>query len=205
MDDLIGYHGTKSSNVSGILSENFKEPIVKKEDNHWLGHGIYFFSDFELAEWWAKTKVKIHNKKYSADDRASVIKAEIQADRIIDLDLPSKMNEFVEYCHKFQEEIVEQGIVLDFISDKKNSNTPEKISKRKRCFFMDSYKLDRDIEVILFTFSKENPSYASSRYHKRLFKELDLHYNEKQICVSKPSNIVKRVEIKFDFDDEVII
>lgn len=75
MRELVGYHGTKSSNVSDIISSN-----------HWLGHGIYFFTDFELAEWWAKTKVEKHNKKYHTKDKASVIKAEIQADKIVDLD-----------------------------------------------------------------------------------------------------------------------
>jgi len=182
--------------VDDILSNNFKEPTVKQGDNHWLGHGIYFFSDFELADWWAKTKVKNHNKKYSNIDMASVIKAEIQAERIVDLDNPSEMNNFVEYCHKFQAELVKEGVVLELVDIN---------SKQKRCFFMDSYKLEKDIEVIIYTFSKKNPSYASSKYHKEVFRELDLHYNEKQICVGNPGNIGKRIEIKFDSRSEVII
>jgi hypothetical protein len=205
VNELIGYHGTKSSNVSDILSNNFKDPIVNKENDHWLGHGIYFFSDFELAEWWAKIKVRTHNRKYNADDKASVIKVVIQAERIVDLDNPCKMNEFVEFCREFQEEIVREGIVLDFTSVKEWSNSREKISKRKRCFFLDAYKLDKNIEVIVYTFSKKDPSYASSKYYKTVFRELDLHYNEKQICVSKSSNISERIEIKLDLDSEEVI
>ena len=205
MSELVGYHGTKSSNVSDIISSNFKEPIVSKDNNHWLGHGIYFFTDFELAEWWAKTKVEKHNKKYHTKDKASVIKAEIQADKIVDLDNPFKMNEFIEFCQVFQEEIVKKGVIFDFTSDKKRKSSPGNFKKQKRCFFLDIYKQEKNIEVIIYTFSKSNPSYASSKYHKTLFKDLDLHYNEKQICVSKPSNICKRFEIKFDLDSEEVV
>jgi len=205
VSELVGYHGTKSSNISDIISNNFKEPIVAKNNDHWLGHGIYFFSDYELAEWWAKIKVNKHNKKYNTKDKASVIKAEIQADQIVDLDNPFKMNDFIDFCQVFQEEIVKKGIILDFTSENKRNNSPEKISKRKRCFFLDVYKKDKSIEVIIYTFSKTNPSYASSKYHRSLFKELGFHYNEKQICVSEPGNIRKRIEIKVDLDSEEVI
>lgn len=56
MQKIIGYHGTKAKNVNPILKNGFIIAPKKDGDNHWLGHGIYFYSDYELADWWARTK-----------------------------------------------------------------------------------------------------------------------------------------------------
>ena len=67
---------------------------LKKKDNHWLGHGVYFFDEYELAHWWAETKTAVQNKKYSRDDKACVIEAEILYGKSIDLDTIKGRNSF---------------------------------------------------------------------------------------------------------------
>ena len=39
-DTIVGYHGTNRKNLSSIKNNNFK---LKKDRNHWLGNGVYFF------------------------------------------------------------------------------------------------------------------------------------------------------------------
>ena len=79
MQKIIGYHGTKKRFAESIINDGFKIATPKDNDNHWLGHGIYFYSDYELAEWWGKTKVNKHNEKYGCDDVPIVIRGNIEA------------------------------------------------------------------------------------------------------------------------------
>ncbi|MBR3809179.1 MAG: hypothetical protein IKK46_02615, partial [Clostridia bacterium] len=48
-------HGTDASVVNDILKNGF---IYKPNDEHWLGDGIYFFLDENLAEWWTTNPTK---------------------------------------------------------------------------------------------------------------------------------------------------
>lgn len=67
----------------------------------------------------------------------------------------------------------------------------------------DSLKREKGIQVIIYTFTKNNPSYANSKYH---INDIGLHYNEKQICVTSNEAIIKKVLVeKFDSFGEVII
>lgn len=43
---------------------------------------VYFYSDYELAEWWGRTKVNRQNEKYGLDDTPIVIKGVIKGDTI---------------------------------------------------------------------------------------------------------------------------
>ena len=82
MQKIIGYHGTKERFAASIINNGFKIAIRKENDNHWLGHGIYFYSDYELAEWWGRTKVNRQNEKYGNNDTAIVIKGVIEGDTV---------------------------------------------------------------------------------------------------------------------------
>ena len=62
------------------------------------------------------------------------------------------------------------------------------------------------MDVFIYTFSKNNPSYSRSKYHKNIIKGLGLSYNERQICVSSPKSIIERVYVNENRAfDEVII
>lgn len=41
---------------------------------------VYFYSDYELAEWWGRTKVNRQNEKYGLDDTPIMIKGVIKGD-----------------------------------------------------------------------------------------------------------------------------
>lgn len=203
--EIIGFHGTKLRFADSIISDNFKIAEIKSTDNHWLGHGVYFYEDYELAEWWAESKAKTHRKKYGSDDEASVIKARIIVNNIIDLDNPFELNRFSGYCQEIEADIVKSGTVLDFVMGDHSEKGQIKAEERKRCFFMDAVKGVKGIDAIIYTFSKANPSYAASKYHKEVLEGLGLHYNEKQICVTKVTSIVERTSVEKEVFNEVII
>lgn len=206
MQKIVGYHGTKVRNVDSILKDGFKIATPQNGDNHWLGHGIYFYSDYELASWWAKTKVNKHNAKYGEDDVAIVLRAVIEADNVLDLDSPFALKQFAEYQKELEEQFVEQGIVLDF------SKGIGKPFERIRCFWMDAVKEAYNIQVIIYTFTRKNPSYVDSKYHINTEGEyslanMGLAYHEKQICVTENCFIVDIISIDDYVEefDEVII
>lgn len=206
MQTIIGYHGTKTKNVESILKDGFKISPFKKGDNHWLGHGIYFYADYELADWWAQTKVNIHNSKYNHNDTPSILKSKIEADLILDLDNPFLMKKFIKYQEKLEKEYIEQGIVLDF------SKGMGERRERIRCFWMDIIKEEYNIQVIIYTFTRKNPSYANSKHHahsddKYSLANMGLDYHEKQICVTKNEFIIDTSEVIQNIKefDEVII
>lgn len=206
MQKLVGNHGTKAKNVAPILKNGFIIAPPKDGDNHWLGHGIYFYSDYELADWWARTKVKKHNGKYGEKDRAVVLKAQIEADNVLDMDSPFALKKFKNYQMELEEQFVKQGIVLDFTQGK------GKISERIRCFWMDAVKEAYNIQVIIYTFTRQNPSYVESKYSiyskdEYSLKNMELLYHEKQICVSQNCFIVdiSNVDTCVKEFDEVII
>ncbi len=189
MQKIIGYHGTKAKNVKSILRDGFLVANPREGDNHWLGHGIYFYADYELAKWWAQTKVSKHNEKYGESDVAAVLKAVVEADNILDLDRPLALKQFKEYQQELEKQFVEQGVVLNFAKGRKRT------SDVIRCFWMDAVKQAHNIQVIVYTFTRKNPSYVDSKYHVYSEDEyplasMGLAYHEKQICVTDNENIV---------------
>ena len=55
--EIVGYHGTTSSAQESIENHGLDPNLVEKRDDHWLGQGVYFYDDFDLAKWWAETNV----------------------------------------------------------------------------------------------------------------------------------------------------
>lgn len=204
MQKIIGYHGTKERFVDSIINDSFKIATPQRGDNHWLGHGIYFYSDYELAEWWARTKVTRQNKKYGNNDVPIVIRGVVEAENVWDLDNPYRLEKFKECQIELEKQFVCDGVRLNF----SNGNTPEKI----RCFWMDAVKEEYNIDVIIYTFTKENPSYVDSRYHVHTAEDyslgnMGLAYHEKQICVTNNQFIVDKSVVYGnveEFDEEII-
>ena len=204
MQKIIGYHGTKERFAASIINNGFKIAIRKENDNHWLGHGIYFYSDYDLAVWWGRTKVNRQKEKYGYNDTAIVIKGVIEGDTVWDLDRPSMLRKFKECQKELEQEFVKTGIKLDFSKD----DTQMKM----RCFWMDAVKEAYNISVIIYTFTRDNPSYVESKYHVNSREEfslrnLGLTYHEKQICVTDDRFIVDKSIVNGSMEefDEVII
>lgn len=71
---------------------------------------------------------------------------------------------------------------------------------------MDSVKQNYNIDVIIYTFTKENPSYIESEYHVRSedsfsLGTMGLAYHEKQICVTENRFVVNKYIVN-DIMDE---
>lgn len=206
MQEIIGFHGTTKKSANIIIKDNFKINEPKNTDNHWLGHGVYFFEVHELATWWAQTKVNARNKKYNRKDSAAVLKCKILGNNILNLDNPFELMRFIEFCRNDEKRLIEEGVVIDFSKQiPKQKNMNKIITERKRCFFLDRMKDCNNISVIIYTFNKDNPSYASSKYHKTILNDFGFfHYNEKQICVTDKKFIVDITIIDQLYQEEII-
>jgi hypothetical protein len=166
---IKGYHGTNINYVNSILSEGFKSNV---REDHWLGQGIYFYADFELAKWWAEKKFNRFRKT------AAIIYVEIKAESkdILDLDTLSGYNFFLTEIKQILSIL---KIRIKFSLDKRIENL---------CFALDLLKNELGINVIIRTFPKKNPSYGGhniSDFEKNYFNlPYDFVYLEKQICVT---------------------
>ncbi len=127
MQEIIGFHGTTKESANIIIKDNFKINEPKDTDNHWLGHGIYFFEVHELAAWWSQTKVDARNKKYGYNDSTAVLKCKISSDNVLNLDNPFELISFFEFCRNYEKKLVEEGIVIDFSKKIPNHRNIEKI------------------------------------------------------------------------------
>lgn len=79
--EFNAYHGTDQKCLHNITIDGFK---CKENDEHWLGNGIYFFIEYDLAKWWALIK---HSKFGNNVDTPVVIEVELSCDSddIVDL------------------------------------------------------------------------------------------------------------------------
>lgn len=86
-EEVLGvFHGTSNLIGEEILKNGFK--IIKTRNDHWLGHGVYFFKDRDLSEWWAIKKCESLNKVTikKVDYKPFIIEAKIIIDNMCDLD-----------------------------------------------------------------------------------------------------------------------
>lgn len=166
MVELIGYHGTLSSNADSIIkTQSFLHSI---KDDEWLGPGIYFFLNFELAKRWAEDK---RYREHKESDKAVVVKTNIfcSENNYLNLDdseiLAQMDSEFREVLKAAKLEIT-----LD---------TPNKRKYAACKYYAEKY----NISVISFTF-----------YRKIRYKAIGFEYYrpERQICVLD-NNVIGKI------------
>ncbi len=62
-----------------------------------------------------------------------------------------------------------------------------------------------NISIIIYTFTKDNPSYVLSKHHKTIENGFDFfHFNEKQICVTENKYIVDITIMDKLYQEEII-
>ncbi len=85
------YHGTDESVAQAIVENGF---ISRPNREHWLGEGIYFFLDKNLAEWWTTNPTKKSGMRIQTP---VVIECtfEIETDKIFDLRNLTDYNNYV--------------------------------------------------------------------------------------------------------------
>ena len=85
-----GHHGTLESCFRLIEKEGFR---CSKKNNEWLGWGIYFFAEYEDAQWWANNESL---KKTKRGQKPCVITALVKYknNEYLDLDVRADKREF---------------------------------------------------------------------------------------------------------------
>ncbi|MFZ4477150.1 MAG: hypothetical protein ACOYPR_18280 [Saprospiraceae bacterium] len=185
-----GFHGTALENVDEIMSNGF-EPKVR--DDHWLGQGIYFYSDLDLAVWWIKTKIGSKDGSQCAVVKSNM---ECEQDNWLDLDTISGM----EYFLNEVDSILSNTSHLVSLRFRPSRNADPKSRIKNLCFALDLLKNLRGIKLVAMTFRKDNPSYAPksiSSFENRFFNlPSNFAYRERQIC-STSNDIIASKSVIF--------
>lgn len=187
--EIEGYHGTFKDNVHKIIEEGY---TFSRRENHWLGQGIYFYEDIELAKWFITRK---YNKKYRK--QISVIKSILNtaSDKVLDLDT----NDGVDFVYKALKELINE-IKIEFNIDDETTN---------RCIILDIIKEYYSIDIIKMTFKTNNQSYggANIKFFEENYFPVGIYYSETQICATDNKCIKHSIEIDcsrdFKFPDKV--
>jgi len=195
---MQGFHGTCSKHFKSIKEYGLDPKKVKYREDHWLGQGVYFFDDLEIAEWWA---IDQSEKSYNINTYPIVYSAQIIADkhRILNLDNKIELDSFLDF-------IVQTS---DDIKVAYTEKVPEFTEESFRAVYFDYYKRQNDIAVIIYTFSKPLVKYAKMRNHnetkliKKFSNILKIDYHEKQICVSDKI-CIEDIKIEYNGKEEVI-
>ncbi len=177
----ILYHGTDRTAAEKILKTN--EFITSSHDEHWLGQGVYFYLDEELAKWWTSKPTK----KHGVDIKTPyILKCTIQVDDSEVLDL-RKLDDYKKYCSYFYD------YFTNIFINKVLSSELE--LKKIRCAFFDWLFSLYDIygiRVVIGTFLPPEQKYLPKDIIN--IEKLNLLFIETQVCVSEESKDIIHIE-----------
>ena len=165
--ELILYHGTDLEIAKKIVATKF---LYKSSPYHWLGNGIYFYTDKHLAKWWTTNPSKNFGVKV---ENPAIVKTTVQIDKNNILDL----RDFETY-HNIAEEF-ERFFTELYIPHHKETITESQI----KCLFFDWYFLiHTDIKIIIGNFFSLNQPYFHEN-EKGFYSHTNLLYGETQVCL----------------------
>lgn len=172
---IEGYHNTERSNVEDILKNGFQPKFNEK---HWLGQGIYFFSDVDIAS------SNIDMLTHKEEIKTIAVEIDVVEDEFLDLDIPQALNDFRRYCN---------NMILSYKKQGKELFAPG-VDKRSailkyRCFFLDLYKQQNNYGVVAKTFPKDAPPYAEKIEG---LPYLGYPFYERYLCVKGNEYIIKK-------------
>ena len=81
MEKIIGFHATDKALANSIIANGFS---FSRSEEHWLGNGVYFFADPDLAVWWGNNPT---NKFGVKIERPCILRSTIEAENICDMRL----------------------------------------------------------------------------------------------------------------------
>lgn len=170
MENIV-FHGSAAYDMEELIKDiqenGFK---YKYRDNHWLGQGVYFFSEEEWALMWSK------QSRNSAKNKC-VIAAKIfcEDEKFLDLDLVSNHRKIGKYIQKINERLKKENILLKFEGNDKN---------KERCFYLDMIKQEYNYKILKQTFPLENKNEITNK--------IGLYLSQIQFCVTSTENIEYR-------------
>lgn len=182
--ELDGYHGTFAQDVEDIRRNGF---TYESREDHWLGQGIYFYDKSDMANWFISRKIK--NK--SAISKIAVIKVFLKttSEKVLDLDTIEGVNIFYEKLDQLWNEFK----TVEFSADDERKN---------RCLILDVLKEVMNLDIIIYTFTPENPTYGRAQaawFHDNVFP-IGIKYKETQICATD-NNCIKIENVEY-YDEE---
>jgi len=159
---ISAYHGTSAKAAVRIRNEKyFRE---SKQDNEWLGQGVYFFYYKQHAEAWIR-------KRNLRPGEVLIVRLEYDDKELLDLDNPAQLNELNQELEHL-DEIINDKIRVDF--------SGRDGLQKQWCLSCNLYrKLHPEIGIISYTFSQKFSGVSQFRS------------NERQLCVSKPKIITE--------------
>lgn len=174
-----GFHGTTNESAKKILENGFNKPKYKDHDNHWLGHGTYFYDDIDKARYWATHKTAyIRREHQSWWLTPAVISSDIinNINDVLDLDKIKQFNDFIRYFDESDSALFASGYSVVF-----DEGTP----KQLRCAVLDLYAETKGYKLIKYTFciNDYRPGYARGIKHRSTLEKLDLKIQELQLCL----------------------
>lgn len=192
----LGYHGTCTKHRYSIEKDGFDPTKCKYRSDHWLGQGVYFFDDYERAQWWAS-----NSSSQNGNCGGVIFQSLIEAadDEVLNLDDNSQYDCF----------LTETISTLDEIQKECPGNMPIFEEDKFRAIFFDYYKQKKGISVIIGTFQKDVAGYTTRRTSEELKKQrkimkiINIRFNERQICVSK-KECIKSTKMVYNEEEEVI-
>lgn len=168
MVDLVLYHGTDLGSAQKIEKEGFR---FFHNPNHWLGNGIYFYFDRDLAKWWTTHPTKQFGHEIETPTIITC-KARYEENRICDIRKLADYYWLVERFQYYVENIFSQFYPVDSIGKKETG-----------CLFFDWLFSSRERDVVIGNFYLPDQPYLPNISSSK-FKELSLEYTEVQVCVS---------------------
>jgi hypothetical protein len=180
---IEGYHGTDQKYVTNIIDNGF---ICKTNDEHWLGNGIYLFTDISLSKWWTSNPSKNFGSNI---DNPAIIKCliEVDSDEVLDL---RKLSDYERFVDVYREEFIDQFFTVHIEID----GDKEKFAKRIRCAYCDYLKRRFNLKMLIGNFYKPEQPYLPRQYGE-LFEKFDIKYIETQICIFNQDIIVNKAKV----------
>lgn len=131
MNEVIsetGYHATSVKNANSILNSEFHKSISTKEKMHWLGDGVYFFTDIAWATQWNINELKKKKNKSKNINEFTIIESLIEANKDYVFDLSSVIG-------KVTLSILKEELIKKLQAEKKE-DLLQQINNRSLKFFM---------------------------------------------------------------------
>ena len=168
----IGYHGTSANHGNKIIQEQRINPSTKQTE--WLGNGIYYWAYRSDAVWWGRLESQ---KAQNSGCAPVVLTSELSVayEHFLDLD---DSEQYTNFCNE-ADEFLKSANGLAF-----------KNIYELRCFISNYYAAAHNIELLAYTFSRNNQTGSG-------FDRL----NRRQYCVKDPKVIQS---IKMEVDDYAV-
>jgi len=164
------YHATEREYALSIKKNGFR---VKRNKEHWLGHGVYFYADWRMAEWWATARPEKFGGKIVDP---CIIRAYIEESELNIINL-SVYLEYYQFLSRYAE--FERGAIEYLKGDK-----PVGL-KEYQCAYMEYYARVRQADAMVAGFLPKNQPYLPSRGLLDTIKRIsaEIPFIEEQICV----------------------